>query len=327
LRSLFRLYGQGAGTNSTVIKTDMQTILGSGGQIAIGLAQTLRQSYTADIRLVSRRPSKVDDADEIVVADLLDVEATVKAVSGSETVYFTAGLPPDTELWERQFPTMLDNALRASRQAGARFVYFDNTYMYPQDARLLDEATAFEPVGRKGRVRAAMATRVLEEMARRDIPVLIARAPEFYGPAKTQSFTNALIIDKIKAGTTPRIPVRDDTRRTLIWTPDASRALALLGNTPDAFGQTWHLPCDDHRLTYRELVAVAAEILGRELSYTVLSKSTLWALGLLSRPVRELRELLPRYACDSLFDSNKFKQRFPAFRVTTYREGITQIFD
>ena len=101
-----------------------------------------------------------------------------------------------------------------------------------------------------------MATLVLEEMARGEIPVLIARAPEFYGPGKTQSFTNALVTDKLKAGKTPRIPVRDDTRRTLIWTPDASRGLAILGNTTDAYGQTWHLPCCDERPTYRQFVTM-----------------------------------------------------------------------
>jgi hypothetical protein len=60
---------------------------------------------------------------------------------------------------------MLQNALDATRQAGARFVYFDNTYMYPQDARVLTEDAPFEPVGREGKVRAAMASMVLAEMA------------------------------------------------------------------------------------------------------------------------------------------------------------------
>jgi hypothetical protein len=73
-------------------------------------------------------------------------------------------------------------------------------------------------------------------------------------------------------------------------------------------------------------VALAAETLGREPSYTVLGKSMLWAMGLVSRPARELRELLPRYAYDNLFDSSKFKGSFPDFRLTTYRDGIFQIF-
>lgn len=221
----------------------MQTILGANGQIAVELARELRRSYTSDLRLVSRNPRKVNDTDSLVAANLLDARQTAEAVKGSSVVYFTAGLPPDTQLWETQFPVMLKSALDACRTQRASFAYFDNTYMYPQDGRLQTEETPFAPVGRKGKVRAAMAAMVLEEMARGDIPVLIGRAPEFYGPGRTQSFTNALVIDRLKAGKRPLVPVRDDTRRTLIWTPDASRALAALGNAADAFGQTWHLPC------------------------------------------------------------------------------------
>jgi nucleoside-diphosphate-sugar epimerase len=303
----------------------LQTILGATGQIAVELARELGRSYTTGLRLVSRKPRKVNDTDGLAPADLLDARQATAAVAGSSTVYFTAGLPPDTKLWETQFPVMLRNALEASRATGARFVYFDNTYMYPQDARVLTEDAPFEPVGRKGEVRAAMASMVLQEMARGDIPVLIGRAPEFYGPGKTQSITNTLIIDNIQAGKTPRVPVRDDTLRTLIWTPDASRALAALGNASESFGQTWHLPCDDARLIYRQFVAAAAEVFGRGPSYKVLGKWTMLAAGVVSSQVRELRELLPRYEHDNLFDSTKFKRRFPQFQVTSYREGLEQI--
>ncbi|MCP1645676.1 nucleoside-diphosphate-sugar epimerase [Pseudomonas citronellolis] len=303
----------------------MQTVLGATGQIAMELARELRRTYTEDIRLVSRKPLKINDSDALVAADLLDADQAAKAVKGSSIVYFTAGLPPDTQLWETQFPVMLRNSLDAARAAKAKFVYFDNTYMYPQDDRVLTENAPFEPVGRKGRVRAQMASMVLQEMQRGGIPVVIGRAPEFYGPGKTQSITNTLVIDNIRAGKTPRVPVRDDTKRTLIWTPDASRALAALGNASDTFGQTWHLPCDDDRLTYKQFVALASEIFGREPSYKVLGKWTLTAVGLISKQVRELRELLPRYEHDNLFDSSKYKQRFPDFKVTTYRQGLTQI--
>ena len=142
----------------------MQTILGAGGPIAEGLVRELRRLHVTDLRLVSRHPRKVDEADTRFAADLTDAARTAEAVAGSDTVYFTAGLPADTALWERQFPLMLENALQAARRAKARFVYFDNTYMYPQDGRPLTEETPFLPVGRKGRVRAAMAARVLQEM-------------------------------------------------------------------------------------------------------------------------------------------------------------------
>lgn len=303
----------------------MHTILGANGPIARELAKELHRRGVGPLRLVSRNPRQINGTDETVSADLRDAAQTRRAVAGSSVVYFTAGLPPDTAVWETQFPGMLDNAQEACRAAGARFAYFDNTYMYPQDGRVLTEDTPFAPVGRKGRGRAAMATRVLEEMARGVIPVAIARAPEFYGPGGTQSFTNALIIDKLRSGKTPLVPVRDDVRRTLIWAPDASRALAAIGNTADAFGQTWHLPCCDERLTYAEFVRLACEVFGRPPGYRVVRSWVLQLAGVFSKGARELRELLPRYAHDNLFDSRKFRQRFPEFAVTTYREGLSAI--
>ncbi len=304
----------------------MQTILGASGQIARELARELKRNYTDDLRLVSRHPQKVNDSDMTFAADLLDAQQTRNAVKGSDTVYFAAGLPPDSALWERQFPAMLINALEATRMAGAKFVYFDNTYMYPQSNAPQTEETRFAPRGRKGKVRAAMADKVLDEMKRAEIPVLIGRAPEFYGPGKTQSFTNALILDKLKSGKQPRVPVRDDKLRTLIWTPDASRALAVLGNTPDAYGQSWHLPCCDDRLTYQQFVTLACDIFGQQADYSVISKLTFTAAGLVSKGAREIRELLPRYEFDNLFESAKFKQRFPDFAVTSYLEGLEKIW-
>ena len=267
----------------------------------------------------------MNDTDELVSADLMNSAQTLEAVRGSEVVYFTAGLPPDTELWEGQFPAMLRNALDATRAAGAKFVYFDNTYMYPQTAQRQTEETAFAPVGRKGRVRALMAEMVLAEMQRGDIPVAIARAPEFYGPGKTQSITNTLVIGPLKAGQKAKVPVRDDKLRTLIWTPDASRAMAAIGNAQDAYGQTWHLPCWDERLTYQAFVNLAAATFGVEPRYKVLSHMAMVVAGWVSKPVRELRELLPRYAHDNVFDSSKFKRRFPDFAVTSYAQGLKHI--
>ena len=69
------------------------------------------------------------------------------------------------------------------------------------------------------------------------------------------------------------------------------------------------------------LVRFSAE----EAEYSVLKKQILIAAGLFVQRVRELRELLPRYEYDNLFESAKFKHRFPDFTVTTYREGLEQI--
>ena len=303
----------------------MQTVLGAGGQIAEELTRELYRSHTRDLRLVSRNPKRVHDTDELFSADLMDADATAEAVAGSEIVYLTVGLPMDSALWEERFPVMMANTISACRRHGAKLVFFDNTYMYPRTEAPQTEDTAFAPAGRKAAVRARIATMLLDQMAAGTIDAVICRAPEFYGPGKTQSLTNSAIFDRIRQGKRPLVPLRAHTRRTLIWTPDASRAMALIGNTPDAYGQTWHLPCAPDRLTYREMIEVASAIIGRRIGYMTVPR---WAFGigaLVNPAVKEAEELLPRYRQDNIFDSSKFTRRFPDFPVTSYPDGIAGI--
>nr|WP_068890578.1 NAD-dependent epimerase/dehydratase family protein [Pedobacter panaciterrae] len=303
----------------------MQTILGANGQIAEELTRELKRKYTSSIRLVSRHPKKVNDTDQLFPADLLNAEMTLKAVEDSEIAYLTVGLPMDTAAWSARFPVIMQNVINACKQQHTKLVFFDNTYMYPQNNNILTEQTAFKPVGEKGSVRARLANMLNKEIDSGNLNAVICRAPEFYGPDKTQSLTNSLIFDKIKQHKTLNVLLRDDTLRTLIWTPDASKATALIGNTPDAYNQTWHLPCDDNRLTYKQFIGLASEIYGTKLNYKIRSKWILKFGSLFSKQLREIQELLPRYAYDNLFDSSKFKNRFSEFEVTSYRKGIEMI--
>lgn len=303
----------------------MQTILGASGQIGHELAVALKRDFTSDIRLVSRQPNQVNDTDQLFSANLLDAAQTRRAVAGTQIAYLTVGLPMDTRLWVEQWPLMMRNVIDACAAEGCKLVFFDNTYMYPQTAQPQTEQTAFQPYGEKGRVRAAIAQMLLDAMAQQRVQGMICRAPEFYGPGRTQSITNTIIIERLLRREPARVFLRDDTLRSLIYTPDASRAMALLGNTPDAYGQTWHLPCDDQRLTYRQFVELAAQTFGTPARHVVLKPLQLRLAGLFNRTLRDAAELLPRYESDNIFVSDKFKQRFAGFEVTTYRQGLAAI--
>ena len=303
----------------------MQTILGASGQIGRELAAYLHHEFPGELRLVSRRPQKVNATDQLHSADLLDAEQAMAAVEGSQIAYLTAGLPMDTRLWVAQWPVLMRNVIQACAAHGTKLVFFDNTYMYPQTADPQTELTPFCPQGAKGQVRAQIAGDLLEAMDQGQVDAMICRAPEFYGPGITQSITNATIINPLRDGKKAKVFLRDDTLRSLIYTPDASRAMGLLGNTADAFGQTWHLPCDDQRLTYRQFIELAAEIFDVPARYTVLKTWQLRLAGLFSRQLRDAAELLPRYRRDNLFICDKFRQRFPDFPVTSIRQGLTSI--
>lgn len=59
---------------------------------------------------------------------------------------------------------IMRNVIEACKKYGAKLVFFDNTYMYPQNDAVLNEESRFAPVGRKGEVRKQLAEMLLREM-------------------------------------------------------------------------------------------------------------------------------------------------------------------
>jgi len=51
----------------------------------------------------------------------------------------------------------------------------------------------------------------------------------------------------------------------------------------------------------------------------------LWLAARFNPVLRDASELLPRYKQDNIFVSDKFKQRFPEFKVTTFGHGLRVI--
>ena len=303
----------------------MQTILGANGIIATELAKELYGKFTKDIKLVSRHPKKVNSSDVLFEANLLSAKQTDEAVEGSDIVYLTAGLPNDWRKASSEWPLIMRNVIAACLKHNARLVFFDNTYMYGTADGNLTEETAFLSTGRKGKVRGEITTLLNNAILYTDIIAMICRAPEFYGPRNTKSITNSLIFENIRHSRRLKVLLNEDTLRTLIYAPDAARAMALLGNTPDAYHQTWHLPCDSNRLTAREFIQTTTKIYGKKLRYTILREWMIRFIGLFNQDMKETVELLYRYRTDYIFDSSKFRRRFPDYKITTYQEGILEI--
>lgn len=78
-------------------------------------------------------------------------------------------------------------------------------------------------------------------------------------------------------------------------------------------------------MTYRQFVELAANVFGVEPRYTVMKRWQLAAAGMFNQRIRDAAELLPRYEADNIFVSDKFKRRFPDFRVTPFRKGLEVI--
>jgi len=298
----------------------MQTILGANGIIARELSLALA-GYTSDIRQVSRHPCKVNAGDETCVADLLDARATADAVAGSQVVYLVAGLPYSASAWKAQWPLVMRNTIDACKQHGARLVFFDNVYAYGRVDGVMTEATPFNPVSKKGEVRAEVARMLLEEIRGNKLQAMIVRAADFYGPGALQSFPHSVVFERLRAGKSPQWIGNPNALHTFSFTPDAGRAVALLGQSTSAWGQTWHLPASSEALTSEGFVRLACELAGRPFKLQLAPPWMLKLMGIFMPVLRENEEMMYQFLHDYRFDSSKIEAAF-GLRATPYREGI-----
>jgi nucleoside-diphosphate-sugar epimerase len=110
-------------------------------------------------------------------------------------------------------------------------------------------------------------------------------------------------------------------KHTFTYTPDAAKATALLGNTSEAFNQSWHLPTSAKALTGKEWISLFAAEMGVEPKYFVLPKWLLGAMGVFVPFMKELHEMVYQYDRDYIFSSRKFEEHFN-FTPTTPEEGV-----
>jgi nucleoside-diphosphate-sugar epimerase len=298
----------------------MQTILGANGVIAQALSRALA-GHVPRIRQVSRSPRKVNPTDETFAADLLDGEAAAEAVAGSEVAYLVAGLPYSASVWQDQWPRVMDNVIRACQRHCTRLVFFDNVYAYGRVDGVMTESTPFNPASRKGEVRAQVATMLLDEMRGGNLQAMIVRSADFYGPGAVQSFPHATVFSRLKKGKRPQWIGNPDAVHTFTFTEDAGAAVALLGTSPAAYGQTWHLPTTKELLTGADFVRLACGLAGRPDQLQVAPHWVLRLMGLFMPALRENEEMMYQYESDYRFDSSKIEAAF-GLQPTPYVRGI-----
>lgn len=298
----------------------MQTILGANGVIGRELSRHLPQ-YSDRIRQVSRSPKPVNATDEVFSADLLDAEATANAVAGSAITYLVAGLKYDHKVWQEQWPMVMRHTIDACRRHGSALVFFDNVYAYGRVDGVMTEDTPYNPCSKKGEVRARIATMLMDVVRRGELRAMIVRAADFYGPGAVLSLTHATVTERLKARKTPQWIGNARAVHTFTYTPDAGRCVALLGNTPSAYGQVWHALTSKEPMTGEQYVRIACDLSGRPYALQVAPRWMLFFMGIFVPVLRENMEMLYQFEHDYRFDSGK-AERALGLTATGYREGI-----
>jgi nucleoside-diphosphate-sugar epimerase len=305
----------------------LQTILGSGGAVGIVLANELR-AYTSNIRLVSRNPQSVNPDDQLLSADLTKPEDVQKAVEGSEIVYLTVGMPYDTKVWQTSWPKLMRNVIDACKTHNSKLVFFDNIYMYDPDYLApMTEETPIGPVSKKGAIRKNIADMILDEIEKANLRALIARSADFYGPAiENTSILTEMVFKKFYNGKKANWLGSLEYKHSFTYIPDAGKATALLGNSPDAYNQVWHLPTAENPPTGKEWVDAIAKEMGIDPRCQVVPKIVVRLLGLFVPVMKEFVEMMYQYDRNYVFDSSKFEKHFD-YKPTPYPEGIKEIVE
>lgn len=305
-------------------KTKIQTILGAGGGAGTEITRELSY-YTKDIRIVSRNPKKVNETDQLMKADLTDSAQLDKAVAGSEIVYVTIAFPYSIKVWRELWPKFMRNLIETCSKHKSKIVFVDNVYMYdPKYLSDMTEETPINPISEKGKVRAEVAKMLMDAVEKNKIEAIIARAPDFYGPGLTNTMIYQSVYSNLLKNKSPQWLGKLDVIHNFIYSKDIGKAVALLGNTPDAYNQVWHLPTTNQKLTNCQWIELMMNAMNKQKKIQTMPDWMISALGIFVPILKELQDVGYQFKQDYFFNSSKFNKRFN-FTPISPEDGIREM--
>jgi nucleoside-diphosphate-sugar epimerase len=273
-----------------------------------------------DVQAVNRsgvRPDLLPAEVELVAADVRDRDATLEATKGATSILQMLGLPyPE---WPETFPVLQANALAAAEAHGARYLSFENLYMYDA-SKPIHERSPIRPLGRKGALRERMAEDVLAAHEQGRVKATILRASDFFGPGVHVSLLGDAFFKPLLAGKPAQWIGDPDVPHSVAYAPDIGRTAAELATYESSLGKVWFAP-HAQAVTPQELVNLAAETLGVQPALRAMGPLTLRLGALFRRDARELIELMPNLYRPYLVDARSIDAVY-SIRATPLRDAM-----
>jgi nucleoside-diphosphate-sugar epimerase len=293
-------------------------IVGATGPTGIHLATELRKTDAA-VRVVARSMDRLvrlfpDTAIEKWPADILDANATLRAVEGCDLVYDCIGLPGDQM---HLHPVTARNVGGALRHTKAQCVHVSSYWAYYPQVR--DQMNESHP--RSGGPPWARYRREAEDILS-EVGAAILHLPDFYGPqVHASTLQNAL--NEAGSGKTVNWLGKADVQREYIYVPDAMRIAVAIGAHPEALGAHWCLP-GGGPLNGQQVVAITERHLGRPIKLRSAGLMTLHLVSLFNKDLRGLLQVAPNYMKPVRYDARKLQGLLGPPQMTSYEAGIGQ---
>lgn len=272
------------------------------------------------------RASDVGAGVDVIAGDALDAATVTRAARGCDALFHMVNVN-FSAAWVQTTAALLDAAIVACKETGARLVFPGNVWVFGKGApgKAVDEGTPFAPISVKGRARAAKEERIQSS----GVPFTILRLPEFYGP-HVGTLTGPPLM-RIAHGHRATWYGPLDVDVELVFMPDAAEALLTVGLAAEGedavHGEVFHCP-GAAPITARAFLDLASEIAGGNGARGSGARSLpawLVRLAALASPqAREFADILHLWTDPILLDGKKLAARFPNIRTTPYREGLAQ---
>jgi nucleoside-diphosphate-sugar epimerase len=261
------------------------------------------------VRMVNRTGrADVPNNVEVVAADLLNGKGVEAAAAGASIIYQCANPPYDK--WPEQFPALQNAILTAAMRVNAPVVIGENLYMYGDtDGAPLTEDLPYRATTRKGKVRAQMALDALHMHRDGKVRVVIGRASDFFGPGVRASAMGERVFIPALNGKAASLLGNIDLPHTFSYIGDVGKALVMLGEHEESYGEVWHLPSAP-AVSQRAMAELIFSQIGTKPKIRSAGRWMMALAGLFVPAAKEIVEMMYEFEKPFVMDSSKFERRF-----------------
>ena len=260
------------------------------------------------VEIVSRHGSgpKLENV-KTVALDAGKAQSISELAIGARAIFNCAN--PPYHRWLTDWPPIADALLNAAKSSGAVLVTLGNLYAYGKVTEPITTEHHLNAAYAKAQVRAKMWHDALYAHNRGQVRATEVRASDFIGP-DAKSVWSKNIIQRILRGKRCWTLGSPDLPHSWTYVDDVATALVAAAQSESAFGYAWHVPTNPPR-TQRQVFEDLAERAGvSRPNVSSLPTSLLYAAGVFSPTLREVRKTLYQFTSPFVIDDSAMRKTF-----------------
>ncbi len=279
-------------------------IVGAG---AVGTAvATLLAGRGDEVRLVTRRGTGPEHPGiERIAADATDADRLSTLATGAVALYNCAS--PLYHRWLTDWPPLASALLTAAERSGAVLATTSNLYGYGPGHERITPDTPLSATHPKLRLRAQMWRDALAVHEAGRIRATEVRGSDYL---EANSIFSAVLGKPLLAGKRAYVPAPLDVPHSWTSIVDVARTLVTVATDERGWGEAWLVPTNEP-LTIRQLAQRFTRAVGApEPKLSAVPYPVLWATGVFSTMVRELRTTRYQFVRPFVLDSTRTERTF-----------------